>query len=255
MLFHKIINELKSSYLIEGIVQLGSGVKGYKDKYSDIDLMVSTKKIGDIETTKKFIYSCFSALNSIYIKELKFREDIYLLIIFLENGLEFNVSILPTEYLNVKSPLWNVIFDKTGLVTKKMDLENERFTEKRVKYQVNEDIGFEFVYTMRKFYTELNRHNLIYSLKMLETMRDYILQVQALNENKKLHQFKAYETLHPEFITIYLNTYPTEITVEELLISANKLKGLFYETIKQNNIFSMDKTLFKLLNMSNEIVN
>jgi hypothetical protein len=36
--FHNTINKLTSSHLIEGIVQLGYGVIGYKDEYSDIDL-------------------------------------------------------------------------------------------------------------------------------------------------------------------------------------------------------------------------
>jgi predicted nucleotidyltransferase len=247
LFFSQTVNMLKSSEIIEGIVQLGSGVIGYKDEYSDIDLMVSTEKADDVGTTKKFIHQCFRELNSLYIKEIKFRENIFLIIAFMENGLEFNVSILPTELLNVKSTLWNVIFDRTGKVSEKMNRENENFEQKHVKYYVSDDIGFEFVYSMRKFHTELKRHNIIYALKMLETMRDYTLEVQAMNENKKLHQFKAYETLNFSFVEEYLLTYPKEITSESIAEAAAKLKKLFDDVVKKSSIHSMDNDLLQLL--------
>jgi predicted nucleotidyltransferase len=247
LFFNQTINMFQSSPLIEGIVQLGSGVIGYKDEYSDIDLMVSTNKADDVKNTKEYIHRCFLELNSIYIKEITLRDNIYLLIAFLENGLEFNVSILPTDYLNVKSPLWKIAVDQTGLVTEKMNREYERFSEQQVKYSVSEDLGFEFFYYLRKFKTELNRHNLIYALKMLESMRDIVLQIQALDENKKLHQFKSYETLNEEFIKNYLNTYPDQMTIEKLLDSADKLRELFIETMEQSNNFSWDDTLINIL--------
>lgn len=89
------------------------------------------------------------------------QEDIYLLIAFLENGLEFNISVLATSSLNVKSPLWKIVFDRTGQVAKKMKNEHERFTEKPIKYAIDEDIAFEFSYFRKKFNTELKRYNLI----------------------------------------------------------------------------------------------
>ena len=40
--FINTIKRLKSSNLVEGIIQLGSGVIGYKDEHSDIYLLVAT---------------------------------------------------------------------------------------------------------------------------------------------------------------------------------------------------------------------
>ncbi|NBI28147.1 hypothetical protein ERL59_04140 [Chengkuizengella sp. YPA3-1-1] len=50
------------------------------------------------------------------------------------------------------------------------------------------------------------------------------------------------------FIRKFLATYPEEVTVEKLLISAEKLKELFFETIEQNNILTIDEELIPLLN-------
>lgn len=187
-------------------------------------------------------------ISTPYIKEKQHSENVFLIIALMENTLEFNVSIVPRELLKVKSPLWKVIVDKTGLVSEKMNIENEHFNNKLVKYNVNNDSVFEFVYCALRLDKELQRSNLIYALKLLETMRDYTLQVQAMNENKKLHQFKAYETLNPSFIQTYLSTFPEEITVENLIMSAEKLKKLFADTVQQSSIFFMDHALNQLLN-------
>jgi len=245
--FVNTIEKLESSNLVEGIIQLGSGVIGYKDELSDIDLMIATSRIEDSEITKNLVNRILSDFNPIYIKEKQFSKDIFLVIAILQNKLEFNVSIAPRELLSVKSPLWKVIVDKTGLVTEKMNTENEHFLNKPVKYNVNIDVPFEFVYCALALEKELMRNNLIYALKMLEDMRDYTLIVQAMNENKKLHQFKAYETLNPSFIKKYLSTYPEKITVKDLVVSGEKLKELFVITVKQNVIFSMDNSLENLL--------
>lgn len=245
--FLNTIEKLESSNLVEGIVQLGSGVIGYKDELSDIDLMVATSRIEDAEITRNLVKRTLSDFNPIYVKEKQLSKDIFLVIAILQNKLEFNVSIAPRELLSVKSPLWKVIVDKTGLVTEKMNAENEHFINQPVKYNVNIDVPFEFVYCVLALEKELKRNNLIYALKMLEDMRDYTLIVQAMNENKKLHQFKAYETLNPSFIKKYLSTYPEKITVKDMVVSAEKLKELFIITVKQSAIFSMDSSLKKLL--------
>lgn len=248
--FVKTVEKLEASNLVEGIIQLGSGVEGYKDEYSDIDLMIATSQIEDAETTKNFVYQTFSNFNPLYIKEKQFSKDIFLIIAIMENNLEFNVSIVPREFLTVRSPLWKIIVDKTGLVSEKMHIENTNFENKPVKYELGFDILFEFVYSLMSFEKELNRNNFIYALKMLEQMREYTLIVQTLNENKKLHQFKAYETLEPSFIKSYIATYPEKNSLDDLKDSAKKLKELFADSLRQNSNISVDNDLKRLLDIS-----
>ncbi|MBB4822840.1 putative nucleotidyltransferase [Sporosarcina luteola] len=245
--FDHVMKAISSSELVEGVVQLGSGVIGYKDEFSDIDLMVATSNIEDAERTKDFILETLHVFNTSYVKEKQFSKDIFLVIAILENGLEFNVSIAPRELLSVRSPLWKVIVDKTGLVKEKMDIENEFFINSPIKYNVGMDIPFEFVYCALALEKELKRNNIIYALKMLEDMRGFTLLVQALNEDKKLHQFKAYETLDPSFINEYLSTVPTDGTAEHVRGSAEKLKDLFVSTLKRSATFSLNDELEKLL--------
>jgi predicted nucleotidyltransferase len=243
--FKRTINQLETSDHIEGVVQLGSGVAGYKDEWSDIDLMAAVPEAADLEEAKSFLHDHFRSIDAVYIKRLQLRKDIYLIIAFLGNGLEFNVSVLPRELLSVKSPLWKVVVDKTGNISKKMKEAEKHFEQ--ASYGFSEDIAFDFMYSKRKFQTELKRANMIYALKMLDTMREHTLQLQSLIEGKKLHQFKAYETLRPEFISEYLRTFPEQITVEQVQKAAERLQDLFMDTINSSNTHRMDDRLHTIL--------
>ncbi|WP_176167340.1 aminoglycoside 6-adenylyltransferase [Mesobacillus jeotgali] len=245
--FSRTIKEVEHFKLVEGIVQIGSGVNGYNDEYSDIDLMVAVFNIKNAEITRNYVVEIIRGFNPSYIKEKQFTKDIFLVIAFLQNGLEFNISIVPTDFLSVKSPLWKVIVDKTGLVSETMHTENERFLSRPLKYNVGIDLAFEFVYCARSLEKELKRKNLIYALKMLEEMRDYTLIVQALNEEKKLHQFKAYGSLNPSFVERYLSTFTSEPTIENIRSSSEKITKLFISSVKQSTDYSMTPELEKLL--------
>jgi len=245
--FDIILEKLNSSELVEGIVQIGSGVTGFNDVLSDIDLMVTTTRVVDAISTKNAVYAIFNEFNPIYIKEKQFSKDIFLLIVIMENKLEFNVSVVPREFLTVKSPLWKVVVDKTGLVTEKMNSEYEKFENKPVKYEIGLDLPFEFVYCAMGLDKALRRNNLIYALSLLETMRTYTLYLQAMVENKKLHQFKAYDTLDPTFIKEYLTTYPNTISLRNLEDSSQKLKELFEKVLSKSSIFTMEPALKGLL--------
>ena len=250
--FARTIEKFESSCLIEGIVQLGSGVTGYKDDHSDIDLMAAVPEIEDASAAKEYVRKSLSDFKPLYIKEKQFSKDIFLIIAILENGLEFNISIVPREFLSVKSPLWKIVVDKTGRVTEKMNEENERFINKPVKYTGNFDAAFEFSYCAFRLDKELQRNNVIYALRMLEEMREITLIVQAMNEDKKLHQFKAYDTLNLAFKEAYLSTYPDEMTNEKLQVSAEKLTQLFLESVEQSSIFSIDDALKRLMKSSSQ---
>jgi predicted nucleotidyltransferase len=243
--FTSTIHTLKLSENIEGVIQLGSGVAGYKDELSDIDLMVAVPSVAELREAKPFLHDYFRTIDAVYIKQLQLRKDVFLIIAFLRNGLEFNVSVLPRELLSVKSPLWKVALDKTGAISAKMKDAQTHFEQ--TGYVFSDDIAFEFMYSMRKFQTELKRRNMIYALNMLETLRQHTLHLQCMIEGKKLHQFKAYETLRPQFINKYMTTFPEQITAGQVQKAAQRLHDLFKDTIKSSNTHRMDDSLYNIL--------
>ena len=242
--FQEITTQLKAISDIVGIVQIGSGTIGYTDEYSDIDLMVATNE--NILEAKSAILSILNKMEAFFIKEGKFSEKIFLLIPFFKNGLEMNISILPLDLINIKSPLWKIIFDQNGDVTKKMTEENNKFVAQKQPYMKSYDIDFEFAYHLRKLNIELLRGNYIYALKMLDILRDITLNLKILNENKKLHQFKAYHTLEKEFINEIEKSYPKSLDKMEVLRAADTITKLFKSVIAINETFAFNEDVFEI---------
>ena len=242
--FQNVVSKIKGIQDVEGIIQLGSGTIGYNDRYSDIDLMIATTE--QVSLAKDFIKAELQRMGAFYIKEGKFSDEIFLLIPFFENGLEMNLSVLSTPHLNVKSPLWKLVFDRNGGVQSKMIEENENFFQQDQPYMNKFNITFEYAYHLRKLRIEVRRGNLIYAMKMLEVLREFTLTVQILNEQKKLHQFKAYHTLENDFVTQLMGSYPTLVGTTAIEQAAYTVTELFKSTVMNNAMFDYDEQLFEI---------
>ncbi|WP_274309999.1 hypothetical protein [Solibacillus daqui] len=153
---------------------------------------------------------------------------------------------MPVSLLNVKSPLWKIVFDRNGHVLEKMTYENDNFTKLKDPYLGGFDISFEFAYNLRKLRIEVKRNNYIYAMQMLEVLRQLTVQIQTLNENKKLHQFKAFHTLNNDFLEAFMACYPTTINTVEIMKATNVLTELFKRVLRSNKSFILDEKLFRI---------
>lgn len=244
--FQQVIQHLQTDTGVQGVVQLGSGAAGYQDQYSDIDLMVAARTGADPQSIKQHLAGYFLQLSPVFIKEKQFGPDIYLLIVLLENQLEFNVSVAPFNILPVRSPLWNVVADRDGQLLQRMETEHERFISSPIQYETG-DIPFEFVYASLALEKELKRNNPIYALKMLETLRELTLTAQALKEGRKVHQFKAYHTLDRSFVEDYLQTYPASVHPVSIRRAKQSLHALFATCMKDRPQFKLEPYMQRLL--------
>lgn len=81
----------------------------------------------------------------------------------------------------------------------------------------------------------------------LGTARQILLAVEAVAEGKKLHQFKAYNTLVKPFLDRLEETYPQSRTHEDMHTAKEKLLVLYLETVKGSEYLPFDNSLLKLL--------
>ncbi|RIN21797.1 hypothetical protein, partial [Mammaliicoccus vitulinus] len=174
----KMVVEKLINLGVEGIIQIGSGVEGYNDQYSDLDMMIAFN--GDLLDMKDKLKNIYSDLGAFYIKDLQLRNNIYLITPFFKNGLEINSSLLPVELLSVKSPLWKIEYDKNGQLFYKMNEENKSFNNSNKKMRLDEEEIFDFMYAKRKLNIALKREDVIHANQMLEMMRGYVLNFQVI---------------------------------------------------------------------------
>ena len=84
---------------------------------------------------------------------------------------------------------------------------------------------------------------------MLDILRDTTLNLQILNENKKLHQFKAYHTLEKEFINELEKSYPKSTDQTEILRAVRAITQLFKRVIIQNETFTLNEEVFEIMKL------
>ena len=244
--FHHILSFLENQTDVIGVVQLGSGVIGYQDAYSDIDLMVAAT---DSAVVKERLVKSIRALGPIVLKEKQFAPDIFLLIVLFDNRLELNLSIAPFEKVSARSPLWNVVLDQDGALQQQMLRSQERLNQQSIVAR-HEDLPFEFAYTAFAFDKEWARGNTIYALSLLETLREWTRFAQALKEGKKVHQFKAYHTLDSQFIEAYLQTFPSQLDATSLKAAKQAVLRLFKTVLTSHPVITVDAETKRLLALS-----
>ena len=79
--------------------------------------------------------------------------------VFLKNGLEFDLVLMPTSALQVRSAHWKILTDKTGQVLSRMHSSQLEGLERQTFRDTLLDWEFEIVYAMRSILFEIERGN------------------------------------------------------------------------------------------------
>ena len=86
-------------------------------QYSDIDLIFSTFSADQLASLRNRVERMFS--DAVYIRPKPLPAGVFLYV-FLKNGLEFDIVLLPTRALQVRSSHWKILTDKTGQVLQRI---------------------------------------------------------------------------------------------------------------------------------------
>ncbi len=229
---------------IEGIVQVGSGIERFPDEYSDIDLIFSTFLPDQISQVRKRLNKLFT--DALYIREKEIEGGMFLYI-FLKNGLEFDVVLLPTQELQVRSSQWKILTDKTGKVLNQMhssqleEIDKQAFRDTLVEWE------FEIVYALRSILFEIQRGNFLYVISKMGFVRDKLVSLECYYEKKEQHQFKDYRLLDRDFLFRLRATYPHEFERQPMLVCTQRLLQLFLKQHNDNNMWEIDSRMLDIL--------
>ena len=86
--------------------------------------------------------------DALYIRQVQLEQGLFLYV-FLKNGLEFDLVLMPTSALQVRSAHWKILTDKTGQVLSRMHSSQLEGLERQTFRDTLLDWEFEIVYAMR----------------------------------------------------------------------------------------------------------
>lgn len=246
-LLNRIISFMRDSFAFEGLLQIGSGTVGFADIYSDIDLMASCYNADCVKSANQQLQQFFTVLGACHIEKRAWTSTALGFSVYFEDGLSADISFMPTPELPIRSPRHKVVFAKTDNFTDAVNAGAQRFAERSQRYGLNDSIHYRFINELRYVEIALLREQFIFADIALGNARQLLLSVETVVEGKKLHQFKAYNTLSPSFLNRLEGTYPQSRAYEDMHMAKEKLLALYLETVEGSEYLTFDDNLLKLL--------
>ena len=237
--FNNIIDNVKKSKRLIGTYLIGSSSIGFRDIYSDCDFMMAYKKNAKVEDVRKEILSFFNKKDIGYIMERKWSDTIWGVSIYMKNGLSSDISFGPLDELKIRSNQIAVGVDTKNMLKKHME---EYVKSVKPKELDLDNIGWNFMYLLRKISIALERKNNVYAYQLLNDARLEVMNLEGHHEKMKMHEFKAYNELDKNFLKKINKTIPRNTSSREIKRCSKALLNIF------NSLpFKFDKNLSYLL--------
>lgn len=246
-LLNQIVEFIRNSPAFEGLLQIGSGSVGFADIYSDIDLMAGCYDADCVKDADQQLQQFFTELGACHIEKRAWTSTALGLSVYFVDGLSADISFMPTSELPIRSPQHKIVLAKRSNFTDAVNTSVQRFAERSQWYGLDDSIHYRFINELRYVEIALLREQFVFADIALGNARQLLLSVETAAEGKKLHQFKAYNTLSQAFLDRLEETYPLSRTYEDMHIAEKKLLALYLETVKDSEYLSFDDGLLKLL--------
>ncbi len=244
-LLDQIVEFMQSSTNFEGLLLIGSGAVGFTDIYSDIDLMAGCIDADSIKNASTQLDHFFNELAALHIEHRAWSDTVLGISVYFPNGLSCDISFMPTEEIPLRTERYCVLFSKSNRFIQQVDQQS--FLLQHTHNQLDNSIHYRFVNELRYCEIASLRGNYVFAEIALGNARKILLMVEAKNEGKKTHQFKAFNTLYSEFLADLADTYPKSKSVESFQISASNLLEMYLDAVQKCDELIFNRDLLGML--------
>ncbi len=246
-LLKQITAFMQGNPAFEGLLQIGSGAVGFADIYSDIDLMAGCYDAGAVTAANQQLRQFFLEFGACHIEKRSWTATALGLSVYFENGLSADISFMPTLELPIRSAQRKVLLSKSERFADTVRAGANRLAEQSGRYGVDNSIHYRFVNELRYVEIALLRGQFVFADIALGNARQLLLAVETVTEGKKLHQFKAYDTLDKKFLARLETTYPASRGFKDMYIAKENLLALYLDTVHRCAFLEIDPSLLKML--------
>lgn len=245
-LLDSIAEFIKNSEKFICLLQIGSGAEGYRDVYSDIDLMAGCAEALSVKTANDGLAEFFIESGAVYIDYRRWTDSVLGISAYFENGLSVDFSFMPLSEMPIRSKHWKLLWSENEEIKAVLERKTKELDENVCP--VNQKFHHSFFYALRRAETEILRENYICADMAIGEARRLLLIAKAAAEGKELHQFKAYNTLSGDFLEKLKDTYTRELAASELIAAKDKLLSLYISVIENSGFCEIDDSQFRIIN-------
>lgn len=245
----KILEFVKGNSEFVCLLMMGSGVNGFTDIYSDIDLMIGCKDEVSVELANIKLVDFFNKCGAIYLDYRKWTTSVLGISAYFENGISVDISFMAFNNIPIRSKSWSflwVIDEMNGEIKNLLSSKTKELSTN--DNLINQEYHHKFFYKLRVAEIAILRKNYIYADIAINEARQMLLLVETIIENKKTHQFKAFNTLNHDFLNELEKTYPKKLNEIELTKVKDFLLSMYVNLVDKNNVCKIDESHFKIIN-------
>lgn len=199
----------------EGLVQMGSGAAGFRDIYSDIDLMAGCQ---DPAAAGEKLYALFDGLGAVYIHRRRWSDTVLGHSAYWENGLSVDISFMPTAQIPVLSDRIAILFSKTDAFTNRIESGLKHYQPPVMDPAAHHA----FFFALRRCEIAVLRGEYIYADMTLHEARQILLRLHAHGADAK-----RFNALDEVFLAALEGTYPAARSADAISRAKAQLLSLY----------------------------
>lgn len=216
---------------VQGMILVGSGAYGYRDRYSDLDVVVAVDESSQVPAVH---HALVSALGRDYWawkhKVYRHESDIFVSCFLFPGYLELDLGVWSLRKLRATKAHWQVIFDRRAPEL----LEQLRRTLPASVPNLEETARDSMTYMwqfMRGALVAMRRGNYIKAFKEMEYIRDKVSELAALREGVYHDVAKELGRLTPAFVERLGETYAGTMDWEGSVARMRDLVALYTDVL------------------------
>jgi hypothetical protein len=204
-----LLTFLQTDEQIAGVVVVGSGAEGYRDSYSDINLVIA---IADNVTVYAVYHKWKARLIALYPRLAGYEEqqsnDTVRFVCLLDNFLVLDLQFIKLRLVAARHKPWHIIFDRTNSLHERLEkayAEEQKVAPLREYTRLMETIWQPIL----KCVAALRRNEIWRALHLLEALRNQAVQLAGMNHDIDTHEFADIDRLPEMFLVHLRHTIPT----------------------------------------------
>ncbi len=217
---------------VDGFLLVGSGANGFRDKYSDLDVLIVVNESDNVlKVHNNLLDFVKDNFKTIKLKSYQHEEDIFVSCFLFDNYLELDLGVWSQQKLRATKPSWKMIFDKGSNIDSKLEETLTLHKKPNIDDTLDDSLSFIWQF-VRSATISIKRNNLIKALKDIDFIRNQIVEILCL-ENSIYYDFdKNIDQLNSTKKERLLKTYDIVTTADNVSIKLREVMELYFDVIE-----------------------
>lgn len=238
-LLRKIEQFTKAIDGVQGLLLVGSGALGFRDQYSDLDVVVVVKNSDHVQAIHDQLCEYLQMEENILkYKVYQHEIDIFVTCFFFDHYLELDLGVWTYEKVKATKPNWIVIFDKD-----QNQLENKlthSIMPQVSNHKLNEEAVDDSLSIIWQFFRSsaiaLKRKQYVKAVKDIDFIRNQIIQFICILNDIEYDFDKMIDSIDGPFVQRLKSSYEVCINQESIKKVLFEIMNLYFDVVAVINL-------------------